>query len=166
MRVFRLLSLVIAAVVCLACEPQVPDYIQADVKWMPVSQKWISAPLPDSHRLEHYMYAQIENQVRIPNAQRRVAPPERRAIPRAKQRPAIKGPPGTVKVLALRGKKPVDVIIWVNGIKAGAAPMYINLPSGTHRFDVHTLAGEKLSRQVEIKPRSTHHEVFRFELPE
>lgn len=145
-----------------ACELSVPSYIQADTTWKPAEKMWLAAPMPDSHRLADHMYALSGRPVRRPSAQRRSMPPERRALAPSRQRPAQRGAPGTVKVLAFRKDAKADVVIWVNGIKAGPAPMYLNLPSGLHRFDVYALDGEKQSRQVEVKPRSTQHVVFRF----
>ena len=146
----------------LSCEPPAPHYLQDGVDWEPTEMRWVSAPMPDAHRLSDHATAMSNRRVRTPEARRRAQAPERRAVPKSVRVRKKRGPPGMIKVTALRGKKDTDATVWVNGLKAGKAPMFIHLPSGSHRVELHSSAGEKQVKEIEVLPKSNQLVVFQF----
>ena len=146
----------------MGCEQTVPDYIQADRNWNPHEYFWASpVGLPTSRLNEHSLATQ-SIRIRLPEARRRPSLPERRAV-RSRSAPKKKRAPAMIKVIALSGDKPTEAYIWINGRKAGPAPMFIHLPSGAHRIDVQTPDGQKQTRELEIQPAKNEHVVFRFD---
>jgi hypothetical protein len=156
---FAILALTLAS-----CTAEPPAYITDSGDWNPSDYMWIASPFPETHRLQDHSFAIADKPIRIPEGRRRAQLPEKGAAYQGGQMRQPKGPPGMVKLRALRGKTETEAYVWINGLKAGKAPMFVHLPSGTHRFDVQTPSGEKKREEIEVKPKSTQHLVFRFPL--
>ena len=161
MRVFFLyLSL---AVIAIGCDQSVPDYIDVNEIWNPQKYLWANPPTLSNSRLNEHSLATQDIPIRVPEARRRPTLPERRAVRKRVKARRRKGAPAMIKVIALSGDKPTEAYIWINGRKAGPAPMFIHLPSGAHQIDVQTPDGQKQTRELEIKPAKNEHVVFRFD---
>ena len=163
----RFLILYLGIVVLgLGCTQSVPDYIKADRTWTPQKYLWANPPGVASTRLNEHSRATQNIPIRIPEARRRPTLPERRAARKVREGVTPrrqKGPPAMIKVIALRDDKPTEAYIWINGRKAGPAPMFIHLPSGSHRIELQTSDGQKQTRELEIQPAKNQHVIFRFE---
>lgn len=158
----RKISILILVLVFAACSTEPPPYVSNKDDWEPLRQMWITAPFPDSHRLQDHSFAMSDKPIRIPQGRRRAQLPEKGAAHMGQRPVKTKGEPGMVKLRVLRGKLKTEAYVWINGLKAGKAPMFIHLPSGNHRFEVQTPSGEKKRQEIEVKPKSTQHVVFRF----
>ena len=149
-----------------ACSAELPNYVQEEGDWNPESFMWLSEPAIEAHRLQDHGFAMAQIPIRHPEGRRRAAIPERGAGEVKRVVPKRKGPPGMIKVLALRGKAETEAFVWINGLKAGKTPMFVHLASGTHRLEIQTPSGEKQRREVQVRPKSNQHVVFHFPLSE
>jgi hypothetical protein len=150
----------------LGCTDELPNYVQRQGDWNPESFMWLSEPPIEAHRLQAHGFAIADIPIRLPEALRRAAIPERGAGAVKRVAPKRKGPPGMIKVMALRGSTETEAFVWINGLKAGKTPMFVHLASGSHRLEIQTPSGEKQKREVQIRPKSNQHVVFHFPLPE
>jgi len=152
--------------IALGCDQSVPDYIDVGETWNPQKYLWATPPHLSNSRLDEHSLATQDIPIRIPEARRRPTLPERRAVQNRVKTRRRKGPPAMIKVLALHGEKPTDAYIWINGRKAGPAPMFIHLPSGVHHIELQTPDGQKQSRELDIHPAKNQHVVFHFDDPQ